>query len=161
MNVRVILTTTIPALLLAGCGAPQAEKFVDGYVTSRLHPTAAKVVRRETVDHFGSPHNLVLTLELAGDKQSVLHFGRIDGEVLADSENGKSRDYQIRVKLAGDQSLKPGDFKGLGLVWQSGAYRNAVYDAPKKRFETWNQKGRRSSRRFPRRRIQAVVSSGR
>ena len=131
MNVRVILTTAIPALLLAGCGAPQADKFVDGYITKRLHPKAARVVRGETVDHFGSPHSLVLMLELAGNKQSAMRFGRIQGQVLADEDSRKPKDYQIRVKLTGNPSLKPADMKGLALVWQSGAYRNAVYEAPK------------------------------
>jgi len=128
--------------LLAGCGAPKPEKFVDGRVTQELHPRAAAAVRQEVVDHFGTPQTYVATMELAepveitkgGENKTVpaINFGQITGEVIAAPEGRKLKEHQFAVSLSGgDESITADDLKGLGLVWKTGPYRNAVYEAPK------------------------------
>ena len=124
----VLLAVALGAVV--GCGKPNPKRFADGEVTQTLHPEAVKVVQAEVEHHFGTPQNLVASMMFADEEGNpVIEFGRIEGEVTeASSEN----DYQLKVTLSGDQSLKPDEINGLGLIWLSGDYQSAVEVSKKK-----------------------------
>lgn len=115
---------------VVGCGQPSPKGFADGEVTQTLHPEAVKVVRSEVEHHFGTPQNLVASMMFADDEGNpVIEFGRIEGEV---TEASEANDYHLKVTLSGDQTLKPEEIKGLGLIWLSGNYQSAVEVSKKK-----------------------------
>jgi mono/diheme cytochrome c family protein len=134
VNVRWIIAAALAALAAAGCGAPTPDKFADGVVTKQLHKDAAAVVRDTVTDHFGTPQNLVTTLELSEGKQPAIDFGVIAGEVV-DAGDVKSaarlREHQFYASLSGDQSVTRDELKGLAVVWKTGDYVNAVFESPK------------------------------
>jgi mono/diheme cytochrome c family protein len=134
VNVRSIIAASLAALAAAGCGAPAPDKFADGKVTKQLHNEAAAVVRDTVTDHFGTPQNLVTTLELSEGKQPAIDFGVISGVVVDSNavENAETlREHQFYASLSGDQSVTRGEIKGLAVVWKSGDYVTAVIEAPK------------------------------
>ncbi|MFQ5732659.1 MAG: c-type cytochrome [Planctomycetaceae bacterium] len=125
MNVRSWGLAVFAAVAAAGCGAPKAEKFVDSRVTKALHPEAAAVTRLEIERRFGTPENLVAWMEFS----NAIDFGRIEGKVVPGK--GTLDKHQFAVALTSDRPLTAADVQGLGLIWKSGAYVDAVYEAPK------------------------------
>lgn len=133
MNVRWIIAASLATVAAAGCGAPTPDKFADGKVTKQLHNEAAAVVRNTITDHFGTPQNLVTTLELSEGKEAAIDFGVVAGEVDArDAKTaGALREHQFYAILSGDAVVSAADLKGLAVVWKTGEYVNAVIPAQK------------------------------
>ena len=125
MNVRRLAPAGLLIAILAGCGAPTAEKFTDSEITKALHPKAADVTRREVEQRFGTPENLVATLRFS----PAIDFGRIEGTVA--STDAKLAKHQFAVAWKDGKSYTPEEIRGLGLAFESGGYVSAVYDAPK------------------------------
>ncbi len=141
MNVRVsILMLLSSAVLLAGCGNPHSDKFHDGTVSKRLQPPAATIVRNEVNNLFGAPEHLIAAMQFSDGKTGLpVDFGRIDGEVVSSKEVLKP--HQFAVKIISEQPLAAADLKGLALIWRSGDYTNAIYEAPKADAKHDIQKG--------------------
>ncbi|MCH8830800.1 MAG: cytochrome c, partial [Planctomycetes bacterium] len=127
---RLITVICLLPLLFAGCQPPQAKQFVDGNRADQLHPQAVAELRAAVNERFGTPAALVASLELP------VHFGRIEGEVVESSAGS----HKLTVILKTD-AVSAGKIKGLGFVWTSGAYTDAVYDLKKDDKKSGLKKG--------------------
>lgn len=129
VGIRFVLLAGL--LVTAGCGAPQPDRFEDGKVTKKLHPQAARIVRNELTDLFGTPEALVAAMRFSHEKDPAIEFGRITGVVVQAPEGRKLDKHQFVVKLTGEESIRAEDLLDLGLLWKTGAYRSAYYEAQK------------------------------
>lgn len=125
MTVRttVILASVFLPIAGIGCSPPESPKFVEGTATKKLAEPAAAEVTRVVNSYFGTPHHLVATLELP------VRFGELQGKVVEAPEGTELKPHQVYVEWLGDADVPAGSLTDLGLVWTSGAYQDAEYEA--------------------------------
>lgn len=142
VNARTTLALAwLLAGLAAGCGEPKPAHFSDGAITQQLYPDAARLVRAEVEDKFGTPTELVASLVFSDEHNLPIDFGRIKGEVIDVTTSQELKDYQFVVRFEGDRDLTSEEVEGLGLVFASGAFQQAVYESPRNDSRTGVKKG--------------------
>jgi len=122
VNAQLILKfAVITVLLLIGCDAPNAE-FVYSQRTGDLISQARAPVE-DTVDgHFGTPSQLIAWLRFS---DAAIRFGRLQGQVMGPGSS--SSRFKVSLDLSSvEDDLTADDLEGLGLLWITGKYTDAV-----------------------------------